>query len=452
MPILGTPEDTRSVAEVIATLAPDERAEILQKLTPDQTEELRHDWTFWGRPTQQEPQEHYFCWLCLAGRGWGKTKTGAMWVRRRVERARDRKSPIRIALVAETAADARDVMVEGDSGILASSHPDFTPIYQPSRRRVIWPDGSIAQTFSGDEPGQLRGPQFHYAWVDELAKYTYPDDTWDNLEFGLRLGDEPQVIVTTTPRPIPIVVTLYDDPLTVVTAGSSYENIGNLAPTYIKRVIQKYEGTRLGQQEIHAQILRDVPGALWTMEMIQGTRVNPGEVPKMTRFSVGVDPAMSSEDSANETGIVVVGLGENGHGYVFRDASGVYSPYKWAQRACKEYHHWGATRVVGESNNGGDLVGINVHSYDPTVKFRKVFAEQSKGKRAEPIALLWEQGKMHMVGNYPEMESQMTLTTVDEYLGPGSPDRMDAMVWAARDIMLGTSTSYAAKDYVILQK
>lgn len=452
MPILATPEDTRSVAEIVASLTAEERAEIMARLSPEQAQDLRFDWSFWGRPTQQEPQEHYFCWLCLAGRGWGKTKTGAHWVRRRVERARDRKSPVRIALVAETAADARDVMVEGESGILASSHPDFMPMYQPSRRRVIWPDGSMAQTFSGDEPGQLRGPQFHYAWVDELAKYTYPDETWDNLEFGLRLGDEPQVIVTTTPRPIPIVVTLYDDPLTVTTSGSSYENIGNLAPTYIKRVIQKYEGTRLGQQEIHAQILRDVPGALWTIALIHATRVKPSDVPEIVRFTVGVDPAMSSEDNANETGIVVVGRAENGHGYVFRDASGVYTPLQWARRACQEYHHWSATRVVGEANNGGDLVGVNVHSYDPDVKFRKVFAEQSKGKRAQPIAMLWEQGRMHMVGNFPELETQMTLTTVDEYLGPGSPDRMDAMVWGARDVMLGSHESYNASDYIVLKK
>lgn len=452
MPLLATPDDTRSPAEKVAALSEDERREIISRLSTEQAAALRYDWDFWGRPTQQEPQEHYFCWLCLAGRGWGKTRTGAEWVKRRVERARDQKRPIRLALIAETAADARDVMVEGDSGIMASAHPDFMPVYQPSRRRIIWPDGSIAQTFSGDEPGQLRGPQFHYAWVDELAKYKYPDETWDNLEFGLRLGDEPQVIVTTTPRPIPIVVTLFDDPLTVVTSGSSYENIGNLAPTYIKRVIQKYEGTRLGQQELHAQILRDVPGALWTMDMISATRISPDQVPDIVRYTVAVDPAVSADDNSNETGIIVIGKGSNGHGYVFKDASGIYTPSGWARRAVSEYHFWDAGRIVGEANNGGDLVGVNVRSQDATVKFRKVIAITSKGKRAQPISMLYEQGKMHHVGYFPELETQMTLLTPDEYLGPGSPDRCDALVWGAHDIMLGAQTSSDPKDYPILKK
>lgn len=452
MPVLARPADTRSIAEQVAALSEEERQEIIGKLTPEQLSDLQYDWNFWGRPTQHEPKVPYFCWLCLAGRGWGKTDTGAHWVIEKVEAARRAKKPIRIALVAETAADARDVMVEGESGIMAASHPDFMPVYQPTRRRLIWPDGSIAMTFSGDEPGQLRGPQFHYAWVDELAKYTYPDDTWDNLEFGLRLGDNPQVIVTTTPRPIPIVINLYDDPMTVVTTGSSYENISNLAPKYIQRVIHKYEGTRLGQQELHAQILRDVPGALWSIGLIGATRVRPENVPEIVRFVVAVDPAVSSTDDSNETGIIVIGKGVNGHGYVFKDASGVLSSYAWARTACKEYEHWKAGRIIGEVNNGGDLVRVNVHNYDPNVKFRAITATKSKGKRAEPIAGLYEQGKMHHVGYFPDLETQMTLITVDEYLGPGSPDRLDALVWGAHDIMLGAQTSYDSRDYKILKR
>lgn len=448
MPVLQYGPETRSVAEILAESSTEEREAALGALTPEQLHELQYDWTFWGRPKQQEPTVPYFCWLLLAGRGFGKTKTGAKWVDRRIKKARDTRRPIRIALVAETAADVRDVMVEGESGILASSRPDFMPIYQPSRRRIVWPDGSIAQTFSGDEPGQLRGPQFDYAWVDELAKYTYPDETWDNLEFALRLGTNPQVCVTTTPRPIPIVMTLFEDPMTVVTSGSSYENIGNLAPSYISRVIDRYEGTRLGRQELHAEILRDVPGALWTRELIESTRCRYGDLPSdMVRFTVSVDPAASSSEASNETGIMVVALGQNGHGFLFHDGSDVLSASAWARRSIALYHRWHATRLVGESNNGGDLVGQNIRSHDESVIFRKVWAVESKGRRAQPIASYYEQDKFHHVGHFPHVEQQMVLMTVDEYLGPGSPDRLDALVWGATDIMQHSHVSYDAKDY-----
>ena len=452
MPVLARPDDIRSTAEKVAALSEAERREIISHLSPKQQEDLQYDWGFWGRPTQQEPQQPYFCWLCLAGRGWGKTDTGAHWVVKKVKQARDAKKKIRIALVAETAADARDVMVEGPAGIMAASPPDFMPIYQPTRRRLIWPDGSIAITFSGDEPGQLRGPEFHYAWVDELAKYTYPDETWDNLELGLRMGDEPQVIVTTTPRPIPIVIGLYDDPMTIVTTGSSYENISNLAPKYIRRIIHKYEGTRLGRQELYAEILRDVPGALWSQDLINATRVRPDAVPDIVRYTIAVDPAVSSTEDSNETGIMVLGRGANGDGYLFKDASGEHSTARWAREAVFQYNHWKATRIVGEINNGGDLVRVNIHSVDPNVHYRPVTATKSKGNRAEPIAGLYEQGRMHHVGYFPDLESQMTLITRDEYLGPGSPDRLDALVWGAHDIMYASSTSYDASQYLIVRR
>ncbi len=448
MPVLEYSGDNRSVAEIVAELEPDERREVLQKLTPAQQSKLRFDWNFWGRPKQQEPTVPYFCWLLLAGRGFGKTHTGAQWIKRRVHAARDAGKPVRLALVAETAADVRDVMVNGPSGIIASSDPDFMPVYQPSRRRIYWPDGSEAFTFSGDEPGQLRGPNFDGAWVDELAKYTYPDETWDNLEFGLRLGDNPQVVVTTTPRPIPIVVTLYEDPQTVVTTGSSYENIGNLAATFIQRVLKKYEGTRLGRQELHAEILRDVPGALWTIDMLTRTRCRLGDLPTdMIRYSVSVDPATSSTDKSNETGICVVGKGANGHGFLFHDGSGVLTSSQWAKRANGLYHRWRATRILGEANNGGDLVEANVKAHDNSVHFRKVWAVKSKGNRAEPIAGFYEQDRIHHVGYFPEIEQQMILITRDEYLGPGSPDRLDSVVWGMHDIMYGSQNSYNIDDY-----
>lgn len=453
MPILEYSGDTRSIAEIVAAMPPEQRLEVLSGFDADVLSQLTHNWDFWGRPKQQEPGllpsgRPYFCWMLLAGRGFGKTATGAQWVKRRVLAARERKQPIRIALIAETAADARDVMIEGDSGIIAESDPDFMPIYQSSKRKVTWPDGSVAHTFSGEEPGQLRGPQFHYAWVDELAKYLYPDDTWDNLEFGLRLGDTPQVCVTTTPRPIPIVVAIHDDPMNVVTVGSSYENIGNLAPSYINRVLKKYEGTRLGEQELHAKILRDVPGALWTMDMLTECRIPLGELPSsIVRTTISVDPAVSTSEKANETGIIVISRAENGHAFVRKDASGEFTASEWAKVAIRQYRNFEASRMVGEANNGGDLVESNVKAHDKSIHFRKVWAVKSKGQRAEPIAALYEQGKIHHVGQFPDLESQMMLITREEYFGAGSPDRLDALVWGASDVMFGAQASHNPQDY-----
>ena len=441
MPILESPADNRSLAEILSELTDAERAEAIGDLTPAQAIDLQYDWSFWGRPKQQEPKQPYFCWLLLAGRGFGKTKTGAAWVIARVHEARRKKSPIRIALIAETAADARDVLIEGESGIMQSSHPDWMPIYQPSKRRLIWPDGTTATTFSGDEPGQLRGPQFHYAWVDEIAKYTYPDDTWDNLEFGLRLGDNPQVVVTTTPRPIPIISTLVDDPLTLITTGSSYENIGNLAPTFITRVLKKYEGTRTGRQELHAEVLRDTPGSLWSYDLLGSLPVRVSSHPPLVRIVVAIDPATSSEDDANETGIVVVGRGEDHRAYVLRDASANLSPDGWATMAIGLYRQYNADRIIAERNNGGEMVERVLRSRDAHIPYRAVWASRGKSARAEPVAALYEQGKVSHVGQFARMEDQMVVTTPDGYLGPGSPDRMDALVWALTELMFGAQAS-----------
>ncbi len=450
-PTLRLPDDeVRSLAEILAEQPEEIHLEVIESLSEDAQRALLYDWSFWGRPKQQEPEGEYFCWLLLAGRGFGKTKTGAQWVRKKVEAARDVGVPVRIALIAETAADARDVLVMGDSGIMASAHPDFYPKYEPSKRRVTWPDGSMAFTFSGDEPGQLRGPQFHYAWVDEVAKYQYPTDTLDNLEFGLRLGETPQMCVTTTPRPIPVIKQLVKDEHTIITTGSTYENVANLAPSYIKRVVHKYEGTRLGRQELHAHILDDVPGAMWTRDMLERLRVN--RAPELTRIVIGVDPAATDNPDSDETGIMCVGKGVDGHAYVFHDLSGQFSPGEWAARIALNYHRFQADRVVAEVNNGGDMVEATLRTADRRLSFKQVRASKAKHIRAEPIAALYEQGKVHHVGLFAKLEDQMVAFTKDGYIGGGSPDRADAMVWALTDLMLGGGGRWNPDNFATVKR
>lgn len=444
---------TQSMAEEVAMLDADAQRAFFDGLSDEVRAGLLFHWAFWARPEQLPPPGNWFCWALISGRGFGKTRTGAEWIRGKVQEARARGQPIRIALVAETAADCRDVMIEGPSGILAISDPAFRPVYQPSRRQLTWPDGSYAKTYSGDAPDQLRGPQFDCAWVDELAKFTYAEESWDNLEFGLRQGRNPQVCVTTTPRPVAIIRRLLNDPQTVVTGGSSYDNLANLAPSYIERIIRRYEGTRLGEQELHARLLDDVPGALWTYALIEMNRRSA--MPEMRRIVIGVDPAArgprrasalrahhgrdreDNEAEPNETGIVACGLGVDGHGYVFHDMSERLSPGAWANRVVHAYREYGCDRVVAEVNNGGDMVEHTLRTVAPNISYRDVWAARNKVARAEPIAALYEQGKIHHVGIFPALESQMLATTDQGYTGSGSPDRMDAMVWALTDLMLG---------------
>lgn len=438
-----------SGAEKFALLDEEERVAALASLSSEEIRALQYDWSFWARPKQMRPAGGWFGWLILSGRGFGKTRTGAETVRGWVEELPEGHTHhLRMALVAETSSDARDVLVQGESGIIAISRPEFMPEYEPSKRRVTWPCGCQGTTYSGEEPGQLRGPQFDKAWVDELAKYKYPQEAWDNLEFGLRLGMNPQVVVTTTPRPISIVRQMVKDEMFVITSGSSYENITNLAPQFIKRVLKKYEGTRLGRQELLAEILEEVQGALWNREMLDTLRVKalpPGE---MVRVVVGVDPSTSAnEDTSNETGIIVVGKAANGHAYVFEDASMVGSPNQWGMAVVAAYNRNLADRIVPERNNGGDMVEATIRTIDPTVSIRTVWASRGKGRRAEPVSALYEQGKVHHVGNMARVEDQMVLLTPEEYLGAGSPDRADALVWALTDLMLKGGSSMNPDDW-----
>lgn len=418
-----------------------ERETVLQAMSTEEAEELLKGWRFWARPKQIAPSWNWRTWLILAGRGWGKTRTGAEWVDERIK-GKFCKPCRRIALVAPTAADARDVMVEGESGILAISDEDFMPVYQPSKRRVRWPNGAIATLYSADKPARLRGPQHDAAWSDELAAWRYPE-AWDNLQFGLRLGINPQGVVTTTPKPLGIIKDLIEDSgKTVhVTEGTTYENSRNLAPAFLEAIVKKYEGTRLGKQEIYAKILGDVVGALWTYDMFDPIRVSSVNRSKFMKIVVSVDPAASDgkkrreNDSLPETGIVVVGIVVINNipmGYVLEDVSITGSPNDWAKAAIKAYHDWGANYIIGEANNGGDMVGNTILTIDPTVAFKKVWASKGKYTRAEPVSSLYEQGRIRHLGQFPELEGQMC-TWIP---GAKSPDRLDAMVWGINETML----------------
>lgn len=430
-----------SLRDSLLSLDPETRAALLADCSDEDAAALLYDWRgLWARDAQATPAGDWRTWLILAGRGFGKTRTGAEWVREQVESGKAR----RIALVARTAADARDVMVEGESGILAISPPWFRPKYEPSKRRLTWPNGAIATTYSGDEPALLRGPQHDAAWADERAAWRY-DDAWDQLMFGLRLGQDPRCVVTTTPRPTKAIKELVKDPTTHVTRGSTYDNKANLAKAFLEKIVKKYEGTRLGRQELEAAILEDTEGALWTLAGIEETRTQD-RPESLDRIVVGVDPAVTSGESSNETGIVVCGMRGRGLAaeyFVLEDFSIHGTPDEWARRAKTAYEAWSADLIVGEVNNGGDLVEHTLRTVAPHLPYKAVRASRGKAKRAEPISALWEQKRARILGMLAKLEDQMTtwvpgLQVMDD--GETSPDRMDAMVWAMTELSGGIST------------
>ncbi len=410
----------------------------LESLTNKQALALRHDWKFWARPSQLVPEGDWFTWLLRMGRGAGKTRTGSETI---VQWAEQGYSPI--ALVGQTKADVRDTMVElGDSSILKVAPPWFYPEYEPSKRRLTFPNGSVCIIYSGDEPDQLRGPQHMKSWVDELAKFKYPQETWDNLEFGLRLGDKPQVICTTTPRPIKIIKDLVADEKTLEAKGSTLENASNLNPQFLNRMLTKYQGTRLGRQELNGEILDDNPNALWKRNLIEEARVSSH--PDLDRIVVGVDPATTSNEKSNDTGIIVAGVARKfldpklkkyiPHYFVLGDYTIHGTPHQWAVAVVSAYNKHEADKVIGETNNGGDLVESNVRSVDSNIPFKKIHASKGKAPRAEPVSSLYEQGRVHHVGFYPYLEDQQC----DWVPGEGeSPDRIDALVWAITELMSG---------------
>jgi predicted phage terminase large subunit-like protein len=386
-------------------------------------------WHAKARPSQLPPPGDWLGWLILAGRGFGKTRAGAGWVHEMVET----RQAGRIALVAATAADARDTLVEGVSGLLNTASPWCRPIYEPSKRRLTWPNGAVATTFSSEEADRLRGPEHDAAWADELAAWDDPQATWDMLQFGLRLGARPRWLATTTPRPIKILKELIARDDVVVTRGSTFENAANLAPTFLAAVRKRYEGTRLGRQELNAELLSDTPGALWQMEWLDRDRVTA--VGDCSRIVVALDPAASNNEGSDETGIVVAGATDE-QMYVLDDLSGRYQPHEWARKAIDAYHRHKADRIVAEVNNGGQMVEATIRAIDPRVSFKAVHASRGKVVRAEPIAALYEQRKVHHHGCFGTLEDQMCAFTTDFDRGRAgySPDRVDALVWALSEL------------------
>lgn len=347
----------------------------------------------------------------------------------------------RIAIIAETAADARDVLVEGDSGILAVHPPDFRPLYEPSKRRLTWPNGAVATLFNAVEPDQLRGPQHDAALCDELAKWRYARECWDQLQFGMRLGEHPQVVVTTTPRPIPVLKEILAASDTVITRGSTMDNAGNLAQSFMKAIVDRYAGTRLGRQELNAEMLDDVPGALWTRDMLDATRIK--DTPDLRRVVVAVDPSgTSGNDGGDDIGIVIAGIGTDGRGYVLGDWSCNMSPDGWGRRVREAFAYFKADRIVAERNFGGAMVEAVIRAVDSKLPVTMVTASRGKIARAEPVAALYEQGRISHVGGFAALEDQMCSMTSTGFAGEGSPDRADALVWALSELMLGKSYRY----------
>lgn len=418
----------QSVAERLASLPTNERAAVVAQLTDTEAEALLYDWRgFLARPDQIVPDGDWDIWLALAGRGWGKTRTGAEAVREEVELGRSGH----IGLIAETAADARDVMV---AELLRIFPRDKTPTYVKSNRCVEFHNGARAWTYNATEPDQLRGPQHDFLWHDELAKWRYARETWDQAQFGLRLGKLPRQIVTTTPRPIDLIRAIIagQEGKVHVTRGRTMDNRANLAKSFLERIEKRYAGTRLGRQELEAEILSDLPGALWSQAVIDTYRVTAA--PGLRRKVVSVDPAVTNTEESDEHGIVVAGVDDGQIGYVLEDQSLKGSPLDWARRAISLYRSHAADGIVVEVNQGGDMVAHTLRTVNPNINIIEVRATRGKHVRAEPIAALYEQGRVRHVGHLPELEGQMTQMTNDGYQGDASPDRLDALVWACTDL------------------
>lgn len=411
-------------------------------------ESLTSSWAAVARPEQLPPNWEWTTWLVMAGRGFGKTRTGAEWC---LEQIRAGKG--RLALVGPTAGDVRDIMVEGESGILACSPSWNRPAYEPSKRRLTWPNGAVATCFSADEPERLRGPQHEAAWGDEVGTWRYAQDAYDNLMFGLRLGKNPRLVLTTTPRRTKLLKDLLarEGKDVAVTRGRTSDNAANLAPSFLSTITGKYEGTRLGRQELDGEMLEDVPGALWQREWIERDRVDT--VPELSRIVVAIDPSVTSGDSSDETGIIVAGRGVSGDGYVLADASDRMAPHEWAREAVRLYHRFKADRIVAEVNQGGQMVEETIHAVDPNVPFTAVHASRGKVTRAEPVSAYYEREKggpkVHHVGAFPQLEDQMCGFTsdFDRSRAGYSPDRVDALVWALTELLIGSTAGMGVLEF-----
>jgi phage terminase large subunit-like protein len=411
----------------------------LLSLSPYELSFLHYDFALWARDDQLPPDAAscgaaWTTWLMLGGRGAGKTRAGSEWVRSIATAPHDGVPP-RIALVGETLADARSVMVEGVSGLLAVHPPQARPLYEPSKRQVRWANGAVAQLFSAEDPDSLRGPQFSAAWCDELGKWRKPDETWAMLQFGLRLGEAPRQVVTTTPRPTKLIKSLLADSHVAVTRVSTAANAANLASSFLESVVGRYRGTRLGRQELDAEILEDRPDALWPRALLEAVRASAA--PELARIVVAVDPPATSGPHADACGIVVAGLGCDARAYVLADETVMGArPLDWARRVIRAYRRYEADRIVVEVNQGGDLVETVIRQIDASVPIRAMRASRGKWLRAEPVAALYEQNRVAHVGAWPELEDEMSDFGPDGLSGGRSPDRVDALVWALTELLL----------------
>lgn len=417
---------------------------MLSELTASHLELLGRDWEIWARDDQLPPihlpsGDPWRVWLVLGGRGSGKTRAGAEWVRAQaLGIAPFASRPARrIALVGETLGDVRHVMIEGISGLLSVHANAERPLFEPSKMQLTWPNGAIAQMFGGDNPGSLRGPQFDCAWIDEVAKWREPEFAFDMLQLALRLGETPRMVATTTPRPIPLLKKLLDDPSTVVTRSRTADNAANLAPTFLAEMERRYAGTVLGRQELDGEIVDVRAGGLWRRDWIDAHRIT--SAPDMKLIVVAVDPPVTATASSDACGIMVAGIGPDNRAYILSDRTVQgREPNIWARAAISAYQDFAADRIVAEVNQGGDLVVSVLRQIDGAVAVQKVRATRGKWLRAEPVAALYAEGRVSHVGRFDKLEEQMCDFAVDGLSSGRSPDRLDALVWALTSLMLGS--------------
>jgi phage terminase large subunit-like protein len=430
--------DETELFTVLADADARRREEMLRTMPAGHLGEVRWNWHVWSRQAQQAPSGEWRTWLIMAGRGFGKTRAGAEWVREMAEANPD----ARIALVAASLPEARAVMVEGESGLLSVGAPERRPVFEPSLRRVSWANGAQATLYSAAEPESLRGPQHSHAWCDEVAKWDNAGgralSAWDNLSLGMRLGEHPRIVATTTPRAVPLMRRLLaQGPAEIaVTRGRMEENVANLPARFVRDVRRSFGRSLLGRQELDGELIEDVPGALWTRALIEDCREIAA--PAMVRVVVGVDPPAS--DGGDACGIVVVGLAEDGITHVLHDGSLLKpSPERWARKAARVSESWNADRVIAEANQGGAMVRSVLQATGITLPVKLVHASRGKVARAEPVAALYEAGRVRHAGVFPALEDEMCgLISGGRYEGPGrSPDRADALVWALTELMLG---------------
>ena len=410
---------------------------VLAQIRPNWLVTLDGDFPVRAHWHQKEPEWPWTTWLLIGGRGSGKTRAGAEWVKGLATGKVPQAG--RIALIGETEHDVREVMIEGVSGLLAVHPPYGRPKWISSRRRLEWPNGAVAEAFSAEDPESLRGPQFHAAWCDEIAKWRHAEATFDMLQFGLRLGERPRQVITTTPRPIPLIKRLIADPHTAVTRAGTQANKYFLAPAFLDTVLARYAGTRLGRQEIDGEIIDDRPDALWSRALIESCRV--AEAPPLARIVVAVDPPASASRHADACGLVAAGRAEDGRVYVLADetVAGV-SPAAWAAKAVALWRRLSADALVAEVNQGGDMVRAVIAQADASVPVQAVRARRGKWLRAEPVANLYEQGKVKHVGAFPALEDELCDFGLDGLSSGRSPDRLDALVWAV------SALTFAARD------